>query len=150
MKHGQKNRCNENCLTIQLPSSQSSSTRWELNNVIIRAEVVQLDNTVNNNIVKTMLGGQSLKLVFPMYHTLTQTDFQHSRNRNQYEHSQVFIQTEQWVHHTIQSPTQRSGRWTIQTGQLLLQTLEFLLQPLDGADPDSTPADRGQGWVSKT
>ena len=91
MKHGQKNRCNENCLTIQLPGSQSSSTRWELNNVIIRAEVVQLDNTVNNNIVKHLLGGQSLELVFPMYHTLTQTDFQHSQNRNQYEHSQVFV-----------------------------------------------------------
>ena len=85
-----------------------------------------------------------------MCHTLTQTDFQHSRNRNQYEHSQVFIQTEQWVHHTIQSPTQRTGRWTIQTGQLLLQTLEFLLQPLDGADPDSTPADRGQGFQDMT
>ena len=50
-----------------------TSTKWELNNVIIRAEVVQLDNTVNNNIVKHLLGGQSLKLVFPMYHTITQT-----------------------------------------------------------------------------
>ena len=51
----------------------NTSTSWELNNVIIRAEVIQLDNTVNNNIVKHLLEGQSLKLVFPMYHTITQT-----------------------------------------------------------------------------
>eukprot|EP00438_Fugacium_kawagutii_P035452 Skav216633 [mRNA] locus=scaffold1255:114106:117474:- [translate_table: standard] len=50
-----------------------TSTQWELNNVFIRAEIIQLDNTVNNNIVKHLLDGQSLKLVFPMYHTITQS-----------------------------------------------------------------------------
>ena len=50
-----------------------TSTLWELHNIIIRAEVIQLDNTVNNNIVKHLLEGQSLKLVFPMYHTMTQS-----------------------------------------------------------------------------
>ena len=50
-----------------------TSTEWELNNVILRAEVIQLDNTVNNNIVKHLLEGQSLKLVFPLYHTMTQS-----------------------------------------------------------------------------
>eukprot|EP00438_Fugacium_kawagutii_P006841 Skav227864 [mRNA] locus=scaffold383:259646:262248:+ [translate_table: standard] len=50
-----------------------TSTSWQLNNVFIRAEVIQLDNTVNNNIVKHLLDGQSLKLVFPMYHTITQS-----------------------------------------------------------------------------
>ena len=50
-----------------------TSTQWELNNVIIRVEVIQLDNTVKNNIVKHLLEGQSLKLVFPMYHTMTQS-----------------------------------------------------------------------------
>ena len=50
-----------------------TSTKWELSNVIIRAEVIQLDNTVNNNIVKHLLDGQSLKLVLPMYHTISQT-----------------------------------------------------------------------------
>ena len=48
-------------------------TQWQLNSVFIRAEVITLDNTVNNNIVKHLLDGQSLKLVFPMYHTITQT-----------------------------------------------------------------------------
>ena len=51
----------------------NTSTSRELNYVIIRAEVISLDNTVNNNIVKHLLDGQSLKLVFPMYHTITQT-----------------------------------------------------------------------------
>ena len=50
-----------------------TTTKWELNNVIIRAEVITLENTVNNNIVSHLLGGSSLKLVFPMYHTITQT-----------------------------------------------------------------------------
>ena len=50
-----------------------TSTSWELNNVFIRAEIINLDNTVNNNIVSHLLQGQSLKLVFPMYHTITQS-----------------------------------------------------------------------------
>ena len=50
-----------------------TSTSFELNNVIIRAECITLDQTVNNNIVKHLLEGQSLKLVFPMYHTMTQS-----------------------------------------------------------------------------
>ena len=48
-----------------------TSREWDLNNVIVRADVKALDNTVNNNIVKHLLEGQSLKLVFPMYHTMT-------------------------------------------------------------------------------
>ena len=35
----------------------------EINNVIIRAEVITLDNTVDNNITKHLLEGQSLKLI---------------------------------------------------------------------------------------
>ena len=37
-----------------------TSTSFELNNVIIRAECITLDQTVNNNIVKHLLEGQSL------------------------------------------------------------------------------------------
>ena len=51
----------------------NTSTSWEINNVIIRAEVITLDNTVDNNITKHLLEGQSLKLIVPQYHTLTQT-----------------------------------------------------------------------------
>ena len=50
----------------------NTSTKWELNNIIIRAEVITLDNTVDNNITKHLLEGQSLKLIVPQYHTLTQ------------------------------------------------------------------------------
>ena len=51
----------------------NTSTTWELNNVLIRAEVVSLDNTVANNISSHILSGNSLKMYFPMYHTITQT-----------------------------------------------------------------------------
>ena len=58
---------------VGVDAEGNTTTKWELNNVIIRAEVITLDNTVNNNIVSHLLGGSSLKLVFPMYHTITQT-----------------------------------------------------------------------------
>ena len=51
----------------------NTSVLWEINNVIIRAEVITLDNTVDNIITKHLLEGQSLKLIVPQYHTLTQT-----------------------------------------------------------------------------
>ena len=51
----------------------NTSTVWELNNLLIRAEVVSLDNTVANNITSHILSGNSLKMYFPMYHTITQT-----------------------------------------------------------------------------
>ena len=59
--------------TVGNDAQGNATTKWELNNVIIRAEVRTLDNAVNNNIVSHLLGGSSLKLVFPMYHTITQT-----------------------------------------------------------------------------
>ena len=51
----------------------NTSTEWEINSVIIRAEMVQLDNTIANNFVSHLLQGGSLKMVFPMYHTITQS-----------------------------------------------------------------------------
>ena len=63
----------ENDLNGYYFQAGNTSTKWEINNVIIRAETITLDNTVNNNIVSHLLQGQPLKLVFPMYHTLTQT-----------------------------------------------------------------------------
>ena len=53
--------------------SGNTSTQWEINSVIIRAEMVNLDNTIANNFVSHLLQGGSLKMVFPMYHTITQS-----------------------------------------------------------------------------
>lgn len=38
----------------------NTSTSWELNNGILRAEMITLDDTVNNNIVKHLLDGHSI------------------------------------------------------------------------------------------
>ena len=57
----------------------NTSTTWQLNNLIIRAEVVQIDSQVNNNITRHLLEGGSLKMVYPMYHTISQT-FNNQRN----------------------------------------------------------------------
>ena len=50
-----------------------TSTQWQWNSLILRAEVVSLDSQVNTNIARHLLEGGSLKIVFPMYHTLSQT-----------------------------------------------------------------------------
>ena len=50
-----------------------TTTKWQLNHIILRAEVVSLDSAVNNNITSHLLQGGSLKIVYPMYHTITQT-----------------------------------------------------------------------------
>ena len=50
----------------------------KINNVIIRADVITLDNTVDNNLTKHLLEGQSFETycsTIPHYHT----DFQHRR-----------------------------------------------------------------------
>ena len=50
-----------------------TTTRWSLDNIILRAECVNLDSVVNNNITSHLLQGGSLKIVYPMYHTITQS-----------------------------------------------------------------------------
>ena len=54
-------------------AAQTDKEGYYFTNVFTRAEIITLDNTVNNNIVKHSLDGQSLKMVFPMYHTITQS-----------------------------------------------------------------------------
>ena len=44
-----------------------------MNSFILQAEVVNLDSQVNDNITRHLLEGGSLKIVYPMYHTLRQT-----------------------------------------------------------------------------
>ncbi len=51
----------------------NTSVLWEINNDIIRAEVITLDNIVDNDITKHLLEGQNLKLIVSQYHTLIQT-----------------------------------------------------------------------------
>ena len=60
---------------------RDTTTRWSLDNIILRAECVNLDSAVNNNITSHLLQGGSLKIVYPMYHTITQS-FKRIRNRN--------------------------------------------------------------------
>ena len=54
-------------------SEGDTSTLWALNSLILRAEVVSLDLQVNNSTTRHLLEGGSLKIVYPMYHTLSQT-----------------------------------------------------------------------------
>ena len=66
----------------------NTSTTWQLNNLIIRAEVVQIDSQVNNNITRHLLEGGSLKMVYPMYHTISQT-FNNQRNIDSQDNNNI-------------------------------------------------------------
>ena len=128
-----------------------TSTSWELNNVIIRAEVVQLDNTVNNNIVKHLLGGQSLKLVFPMYHTITQTFNTAGTeiNMNIVKSSSKLNGAFITLYRTPRTGTE--GTYYRQDNYLY-KRWNYFYNPMvnskifDGADPDNVPADQGKGF----
>ena len=129
-----------------------TSTNWELNNVIIRAEVVQLDNTVNNNIVKHLLGGQSLKLVFPMYHTITQTFNTAGTeiNMNIVKSSSKLNGAFITLHRTPRTGTV-DGKY--RQDNYLYKRWNYFYNPMInsnifdvGADPNNTPADQGKGF----
>ena len=46
---------------------------WIITQVFIRADCINLDNSVDNRITQALLSGTSLKMVIPQYHTITQT-----------------------------------------------------------------------------
>ena len=46
---------------------------WVISGVFCRADLINLDNSVDNRITSALLSGTSLKMVIPQYHTITQT-----------------------------------------------------------------------------
>ena len=130
-----------------------TSTSWELNNVIPRAEVIQLDNTVNNNIVKHLLEGQSLKLVFPMYHTMTQsfnaagTEINMNIVKFVFKLNGCFIT----LHRTPRAGVDADNNNYYRHDNYIYKRWNYFYNPMinsrifDGPDPDGADRERFQG-----
>ena len=54
-------------------TERNTTTSWAIQNAILRCELIQVDNTVNNNIVSHLLKGGRLRMVYPAYHSFSQT-----------------------------------------------------------------------------
>ena len=54
-------------------TQRNTTTSWSIQNAILRCELIQVDNTVNNNIVSHLLKGGRLRMVYPAYHSFSQT-----------------------------------------------------------------------------
>ena len=54
-------------------TTRNTTTSWSIQNCILRCELIQVDNTVNNNIVSHLLKGGRLRMVYPAYYSFSQT-----------------------------------------------------------------------------
>ena len=53
-------------------TERNTTTSWAIQNCILRCDLIQVDNTVNNNIVAHLLKGGRLRMVYPAYHSFSQ------------------------------------------------------------------------------
>ena len=127
----------------------NTSVSWEINNVIIRAEVITLDNTVDNNITKHLLAGQSLKLIVAQYHTITQTFNAGGGNMNIVKSasrlSNAFITL-------YRTPRQGSRYGYFLPSNYIYKRWNYFYNPMvnseinDGPLADTLPAQEGKGF----
>ena len=54
-------------------TSRNTTTKWAIQNAILRCELIQVDNTVNKNIVSHLFKGGRLRMVYPAYHSFSQS-----------------------------------------------------------------------------
>ena len=133
----------------------NTSTSWEINNVIIRADVITLDNTVDNNITKHLLEGQSLKLIVPQYHTITQTFNTGGGEINMNIVKSASKLTNAFI--TLYR-TPRGGKiysnYLVDT--YVYKRWNYFYNPMiwgqinDGGDPENIPAQAGKGFADSS
>ena len=54
-------------------TTRNTTTSWAIQNCILRCELITVDNSVNNNVVSHLLKGGRLRMVYPAYHSFSQT-----------------------------------------------------------------------------
>ena len=54
-------------------TQRNTTTSWSIQNCILRCELITVDNSVNNNVVSHLLKGGRLRMVYPAYHSFSQT-----------------------------------------------------------------------------
>ena len=53
-------------------TTRNTTTSWSIQNCILRCDLLQMDNAVNNNVVSHPLKGGRLRMVYPAYHSFSQ------------------------------------------------------------------------------
>ena len=123
----------------------NTSTSWEINNVIIRADVITVDNTVDNNITKHLSEGQSLKLIVPQYHSITQTFNTGGGeiNMNIVKSASKLIRGgEIYANYLVDNYGYK--RWNSFYNPMINGQIN------DGGDPESIPAQAGKGFADSS
>ena len=125
------------------------------NNVIIRADVITLDNTVDNNITKHLLEGQSLKLIVPQYHTITQTF-----NTGGGEINMNIVKSASKLTNAFVSLYRQPRVGEIYANYLVdnyvYKRWNYFYNPMiwgqinDGGDPENIPAQAGKGFADSS
>ena len=54
-------------------TTHNTTTSWAIQSAVLRCELIQVDNTVNNNTVSHLLKGGRLRMVYSAYHSFSQT-----------------------------------------------------------------------------
>ena len=54
-------------------TERNTTTSWSIQNCILRCELITVDNSVNNNVVSHLLKGGRLRMVYPAYHSFSQS-----------------------------------------------------------------------------
>ena len=54
-------------------TTRNTTTSWSIQNCILRCELITVDNSVNNNVVSHLLKGGRLRMVYPAYHSFSQS-----------------------------------------------------------------------------
>ena len=128
---------------------------WVISGVFCRADLINLDNSVDNRITSALLSGTSLKMVIPQYHTITQTfntgggEINMNIVKSASKLSNAFItlyrQPKTGLRYGYFRPDNYlHKRWNYFYNTMINSEIN------DGGDPDNNPEEVGQGFADST
>ena len=128
---------------------------WVISGVFRRLDLVNLDNSVDNRITQSLLGGLSLKMVIPQYHTITQTfntgggEINMNIVKSASKLSNAFITLYRAPKTGLRYGYFRPDNYLHKRWNYFYNTM-INSEINDGGDPDNNPEEVGQGFPDST
>ena len=128
---------------------------WVITQVFIRADTINLDNSVDNRITQALLQGTSLKMVIPQYHTITQTfntgggEINMNIVKSASKLSNAFITLYRAPKTGLRYGYFRPDNYLHKRWNYFYNTM-INSEINDGGDPDNNPEEVGQGFSDST
>ena len=128
---------------------------WIITQVFIRADTINLDNSVDNRITQALLQGTSLKMVIPQYHTITQTfntgggEINMNIVKSASKLSNAFITLYRAPKTGLRYGYFRPDNYLHKRWNYFYNTM-INSEINDGGDPDNNPEEVGQGFSDST